>query len=217
MKRIQSTDAAVALPAASESGTTGYFTNGDPGTATPATTVTAEWLNRVQEEICYVIEQNGITLDGADTTQLYDAIVAMVAPDASDTVKGKIEIAVQSEMETASSTTLAVTPGRVKYSPFASKAWSKFAGQGSDGACTVNANAGVSGVERLSSGNYRITWSTAFSSANYAVVATSYGTPTGIVASIVDQATTHVDIQLQNLSGTLVNPTSVHVVAFGDL
>lgn len=78
MKRITSTDAVGVLPAASESGTIGYFTNGDPGVPTPATTVTAEWLNRVQEEIAGVIEGAGDTLDGADNAQLYNAILTLI-------------------------------------------------------------------------------------------------------------------------------------------
>lgn len=78
MKRITSTDAVGVLPAVSESGTVGYFTNGDPGVPTPATTVTAEFLNRVQEEIAGVIEGAGDTLDGADNTQLYTAILALI-------------------------------------------------------------------------------------------------------------------------------------------
>lgn len=79
MERITSTDAVGVIPASSESGTTGYFTNGDPGVPTPATTVTAEWLNRVQEEICGVIEDAGLTLDPDDNGQLLAAIDQKIA------------------------------------------------------------------------------------------------------------------------------------------
>ena len=41
--------------------------------------VTAKWSNDVQEEICAVIEEAGIVLDGEATDQLYQAIVALVA------------------------------------------------------------------------------------------------------------------------------------------
>lgn len=56
------------------------FTDGDPSVPTPATIVEAEWLNVIQEELAYVVEQASITLDqtGADTTQLYDAIVSII-------------------------------------------------------------------------------------------------------------------------------------------
>lgn len=74
MERITSSDAVGVRPANDEAGTPGYFTNGDPGVPTPATTVTAEWLNRVQEELVAVIEDAGLTLDPDDDTQLLQAI-----------------------------------------------------------------------------------------------------------------------------------------------
>lgn len=55
------------------------FTQGDPATGTPATIVPAWWLNQVQEELATVIEEAGIALDGEDTTQLYEAIAALIA------------------------------------------------------------------------------------------------------------------------------------------
>jgi hypothetical protein len=61
------------------------FTDGPPGT-----TVESKWLNSIQEEIAYVIEQNDITLENAttDTTynQLHTAIQRMVP--ANRTIKG---------------------------------------------------------------------------------------------------------------------------------
>lgn len=62
-----------------------YFTEGDPGSAIPATVVTADWLNAVQEEISYVIEQAGDTLDKADQTQLKVAIDTMISNALSGT------------------------------------------------------------------------------------------------------------------------------------
>lgn len=52
----------------------GLFTEGDPGTSTPATVVTAAWLNGVQEELANAIEAAGITLDGENDAQLASAI-----------------------------------------------------------------------------------------------------------------------------------------------
>lgn len=46
----------------------------------PSTRITAAWLNSIQEELCYAIEQSGITLDtqNSDTrTQLYEALTAL--------------------------------------------------------------------------------------------------------------------------------------------
>jgi hypothetical protein len=51
------------------------FTEGDPGTSTPATTVTADWLNdTVQEEIIQFVEEEGITPNKSDNDQLGEAI-----------------------------------------------------------------------------------------------------------------------------------------------
>lgn len=85
MKRIQHSTATGTLPAASESGTTGYFTKGDPAVPTPATVVTQEWANRVQEEICGTIEGAGLTLDGADNSQLAQAIALIAQAYATPT------------------------------------------------------------------------------------------------------------------------------------
>jgi len=55
------------------------YTEGNPGTGTPATIVRADALNHLQEELANVVELNGGTLDDEDFTQVYDAIVAMIA------------------------------------------------------------------------------------------------------------------------------------------
>lgn len=55
------------------------FTEGDPATATPATTVTDDWLNSVQEEIAAVIESSGIALSKASNGQLLAAITSKIS------------------------------------------------------------------------------------------------------------------------------------------
>lgn len=50
------------------------FTEGDPASGIPATTVTGNWLNAVQEEIANAIEEAGLVLDKPDNTQLAEAI-----------------------------------------------------------------------------------------------------------------------------------------------
>lgn len=52
----------------------GFFSGGDPLRGVKATRVTKDWLNRVQEEICHVIEAAEIPLDRADDTQLLQAL-----------------------------------------------------------------------------------------------------------------------------------------------
>lgn len=54
------------------------FTEGNPSLAQQATVVRAKWLNDVQEEISHVIEGAAITLNGAITTQLFQAINALI-------------------------------------------------------------------------------------------------------------------------------------------
>lgn len=62
------------------------FTEGNPATATPATIVSAEWLNGVQEELIGVILAAGLTPDTATLTQVRDALNALYAPkDVTDT------------------------------------------------------------------------------------------------------------------------------------
>ena len=56
------------------------FTEGSPSGSVPATVVTADWLNDVQENICYVIEQRGLVLQKGDKTQLLQAIISAVQP-----------------------------------------------------------------------------------------------------------------------------------------
>jgi hypothetical protein len=78
MFKIDSTGAAAALPAPAVAGlVSGYFTEGNAETATPATVVSADWLNAVQEEIIAVLTQAGIAPDKTVRTQLRDAILAI--------------------------------------------------------------------------------------------------------------------------------------------
>lgn len=69
------------------------FTQGNPVTGVPATTVTAEWLNAVQEEIVHVIEQSGVGPDKELHTQLYEAIgkLSEVEQAGAGAVKRKVQ------------------------------------------------------------------------------------------------------------------------------
>lgn len=50
------------------------FTEGDPALGVDATTVTANWLNGVQEELIHILEEAGLTPDGAILTQVLEAL-----------------------------------------------------------------------------------------------------------------------------------------------
>lgn len=81
MFRIDNSTATATLAAATGAGPNpdSYFTDGDPATSVPATVVTAEWLNMMQEEVVNVITGAGLTLDKADRTQLRAALSAMMS------------------------------------------------------------------------------------------------------------------------------------------
>jgi len=53
------------------------FTKGDPVNAIPATEVTDEWLNAVQGEMVKVVQGSGLTLDKANSTQLFQALALL--------------------------------------------------------------------------------------------------------------------------------------------
>lgn len=102
-------------------------------------------------------------------SMITDERVPSAAPqDASDSVKGLIEIAVQSEMEAGSSTSLAVTPGRQQYHPSAAKVLFFLNGTGS---IASPYNYGVSSItDGGGTGDYTVNFSTAFSTANYSAL-----------------------------------------------
>lgn len=63
------------------------FTEGDPGTGVPATTVTAIHLNGVQNELVHIITEAGLTPDEGNFTQVLDALSQLfVGKDSSTTI-----------------------------------------------------------------------------------------------------------------------------------
>jgi hypothetical protein len=128
------------------------------------------------------------------------------------TLSGSV-IATQAQMETGSSVVTVVTPARVQYSPYAAKAWIRFAADAS-----INSQVGVSSVSDLGVGSWKITWSTAFSTANYAVVVTPWGSAGSYVAGHAVPSDTSVEIWVVNgATGAAADPGGVSVVAYGDV
>jgi hypothetical protein len=82
---------------------------------------------------------------------------------ASDTVAGKIEIAIQSEMETGTSTTLAVVPGRQHFHESACKFWVYWTGAST----SILRDYNVDSIANTGTGDADITLTTAFSDANW--------------------------------------------------
>ena len=87
-------------------------------------------------------------------------------PEASDTARGFVEIATQTEIETGTDTTRPITPGRAQFHLSALKAWAY-----ADAGTGLNASYNVTSNTDDGSGINTITWATDFSSDNYAAVA----------------------------------------------
>ena len=71
------------------------FTEGDPTIPVAATTVTADWLNAVQEEIVKVVLESGLELDKSDNTQLLQALLKIIgvkAPIATTKAPGLVQV-----------------------------------------------------------------------------------------------------------------------------
>jgi hypothetical protein len=95
---------------------------------------------------------------------------------------------------------------------FGIRAWAKFAGQGTNGACTVDASGNVTSVSRISSGEYEVVMTTALPNANYAVVAMAVG---DVRLSSFTDTTTTFRMDFLNTAGTVVNPTKASFIVIG--
>jgi adenosyl cobinamide kinase/adenosyl cobinamide phosphate guanylyltransferase len=137
---------------------------------------------------------------------------------ASDTIAGKIELATQAEQETGTDVTRAVTPGRQQYHPSAAKAWVTFVGSSAN-PITPDAGYNIDGtITKHATGDYTITFSTDFSSANYVVVGTVSAAGSGNALTgvgIVSQAVGSCRINTHQ-STALVDLPVVTLAFFGD-
>lgn len=78
MHRIDSTTAVISPPPPEPVGTPGYFSSGVPGTASPATIMTPDWHNDVQENILGPILAAGISPTKGRAEDLLDAILLLI-------------------------------------------------------------------------------------------------------------------------------------------
>lgn len=79
--------------------------------------------------------------------------------------------AAKSDMQAASSPSLVTTPAQVQNHPGVAKFWARLDGK-TGSICTIAASYNVSGCVRNSAGNYTLTFTTAFASANYVISGT---------------------------------------------
>lgn len=78
MQRVKTPTAVAEKPAYATDGTPGFFRSGDPVQSVPATVPGQDWFNQVQEELVNVILEAGLTLDPADDSQLYQAVLELI-------------------------------------------------------------------------------------------------------------------------------------------
>jgi len=86
MYKIDHNTAVASKPANTAPGTQGYFTEGDVGTGLPATVVTKDFLNGIQDELSNIVSSAGLVNDKADSTQVLQAMTSLFSD--ADTVDG---------------------------------------------------------------------------------------------------------------------------------
>lgn len=93
MDRAFSSGASGTPPSAPGSPSTGYATSGNPGTGTPATKPGAYWYHMVTEELRALIVAAGLTPDHTNTSQIAQAVQAMIAAGAANDYKASVRAA----------------------------------------------------------------------------------------------------------------------------
>ncbi len=76
MRRINTANASVDLFGVGKNG----FQGGNPSANLPATFLSPEWCNAIQEELARTIEGLGVALNSGSNTQLLDALIAYFTP-----------------------------------------------------------------------------------------------------------------------------------------
>lgn len=169
-----------------------------------------QFLQAGASDVSWVTMSGDVSLSGGTATVV----------SASDTAAGKIEIAVQSEQETGTDTTRAVTPGRQRFHPSAAKAWCTF--DGSAAGPTNDAAFNCDSPTDNGTGDWTINWTTDFSSTAYCAVGTTgrgtAGSGGGPLngSSTSNRAAGTWRAHATNAGGTLVDREYIQVVAFGD-
>lgn len=108
-------------------------------------------------------------------------VYAQSLPVASDTVAGAIQLAVQSDMESASSVLLAVTPGRQHFHPGHPKCWGKCTNAG--GTPTLQTSYNMTSITDTATDQLTITIANDFSSAHYALTMSIEAATTSLSAT----------------------------------
>lgn len=100
MYRIDDPSAAATLPTPEAANTEGYWTEGNPGTGTPATLVRASFLNMLQEELRAIPVAAGLTPSKTTYNQILSALKAMFSPVVGQMRNGSMSVATASASAT---------------------------------------------------------------------------------------------------------------------
>lgn len=145
---------------------------------------------------------------------------AWAAETATSTQQGTVKVSTQAIMETGTATDTAVLVGHQKFHPTAAKAWIKFNGTGT---IAVGISEHVSSITDNGTGDTTVTFSVAFSSANYVMVGTNrFDNGSGTSNSYTnqkrngDQLTTACQVQTQNDASAAADCDRVFAAFYGD-
>jgi hypothetical protein len=192
---------------------TGSYTQ----TVTAAATLTDGWSIDivVDSGVTLVIDPNASeTIDGATTKSIVGpAQFRLVCNGTLFRTIGAIEIATQAELEAATDTAKAVTPGRVQYHPGVSKFW-----VAADPAGSIVASYNVTSITDGGVGILGVTIATDFSSANWSGAA-QVQENTNAIGCKFSSATAAGTCEVRSYvttTGTLTDPTRFFVQGFGD-
>jgi hypothetical protein len=106
------------------------------------------------------------------TTSAYQANTgaALIAAKSYTTSQGYLTSVGTSNITNAAVTAAKLSGAQSGSAPvFGVRAWANFAGDGSNGACVVNASGNISGVVKNGTGDYTVSFTTAMDDANYAI------------------------------------------------
>lgn len=130
------------------------------------------------------------------------------------------DIATQAQMETATSTTTVVPPGRVQYHPGVAKMWALITL--TTGTPSIAASHNVTSITDNGVGDFTLNLTTAFSSTTYCAVVSVHGDQAQqYMASVKTRATTSIRVVTKLADGASNNTSATddinfYVVAWGD-
>lgn len=155
---------------------------------------------------------------GAGTGTVTSVATSGLASGGTITTAGTVTVtaALQADMETGTSTVVAVVPAVQKHHPAHPKAWC-YVTQAA-GAYTLQTGHGVSAVTKAATGRVDITLSTAFSSVNYGVTGSCNDNPNLTFNEVTGSRTTsNFRVMLRNSNTATDTDCNFTAVFYGDL